>query len=133
MWKPHSKSTFQETCFCNPKYLLWVSKDASNTSKAYCKLCYKTIGLKSSDSNALDLHQKRQKHQELEKARKTNAMRLFLFLQSSKSCNVNQKEGPLSHLSSLKSKSRFNGSTSNASFFLFLDEHTSLYKNEVFH
>ena len=26
MWKPHSKSTFQETCFCNPKYLLCVSK-----------------------------------------------------------------------------------------------------------
>ena len=81
---------------------MWVSKDASNTSKAYCKLCYKTIDLKSGGSNALDSHQKGQKHQEVEKARKANAMRLFLSLQSSKSSNVNQKEGPFSPQSSLK-------------------------------
>ena len=61
MSKPHSKSTFQESWFCNPKYSLQVSKDVSNTSKAYCKLCYKTIDLKSGDSNALDSHLKRAK------------------------------------------------------------------------
>ena len=92
-----------QSWFCNPKYSMWVSKDASNTSKAYCKLCYKTIDLKSGGSNALDSHQKGQKHQELEKARKTNSMKLFLPPQSSKSSNVNQKEGPLSPQSSLKS------------------------------
>ena len=103
MSKPHFKSTFQDSWFCNPKYSLWVSKDASNTSKNYCKLCYKAIDLKSGGSNALDSLQKGQKHQELEKARKTNAMRLFLSPQFSKSSNVNQKEGPLSPQSSLKS------------------------------
>ena len=103
MSEPHSKSTFQESSFCNQKYSLWFCKDASNTSKAYYKLCYKTINLKSGGSNALDCHQKWIKHQELEKARKTNAMKLFLSPQSSKSSNVNQKEGPLSPQSSLKS------------------------------
>ena len=102
MPKPHSKSTFQESWFCNPKYWLWVSKDASNTNKAYCDLCYKTTDLKSGGSNALDSHQKGQKSQELEKARKTNDMKLFLSPQSSKSSNVNEKEGPLSPQSSLK-------------------------------
>ena len=103
MSKPHSKSTFQESWFCSPKYSLWVSKEVSNTSKAYFKLCYKTIDLKSGGSNALNSHQKGQKHQELEKARKTNPLRLFLSPQSSKSSNVNQKEGPLSPQSSMKS------------------------------
>ena len=96
MSKLHSKSTFKESWFCNPKYSLWVSKDVSNTSKAYCKLYYKTTDLKSGGSNGRDSHQKGQKHQELEKARKTNAMRLFLFTKSSKPSNVNEKEGPLS-------------------------------------
>ena len=99
MSKPHSKSTFQESWFCNPKYSLWVSKDASNTSKAYCKLYYETIDLKSGGSNALDSHQKGQKQQELEKTRKTNAMKLFLSPQSSlKSAKVGPAEvqkGPL--------------------------------------
>ena len=103
MSKLHSKSTFQESWCCNPKYSLWVSKDASNTSKSYCELCYKTIDLKSDGSNALDSDQKGQKHQELEKARKTNAMKVFFSPQSSKSSNVNKKEGPLSPQSSLKS------------------------------
>ena len=103
MSKPHSKSTFQQGWFCNPNYSLWISKDASNTSKAYCKLCYKTIHLKSGSSNALNSHQTGQKHQEFEKARKTNAMRLFLSPQSSKSYNVNPKERTLSPQSSLKS------------------------------
>ena len=58
MSKTHSKSTLQESWFCNSKYSLWVSKNASNTSKAYCKLCYKIIDLKSGGSNALDSHQK---------------------------------------------------------------------------
>ena len=90
MSKPHSKSTFQESWFCNPKYSLWVSKDASNTSKAYCKLYYETIDLKSGGSDALDSHQKRQK---LEKARKTNAMKFFLSPQSSlKSAKVGPAE-----------------------------------------
>ena len=74
-----------------------------HTSNAYCKLCYNTIDLKSGGSNALDSHQKGQKHQEFEETRKTNSMKLFLSSQSSKSSNVNQKEGPLSHQSSLKS------------------------------
>ena len=74
-----------------------------HTSSAYCKLCYNTIDLKSGGSNALDSHQKGQKHQEFEETRKTNSMKLFLSSQSSKSFNVNQKEGPLSHQSSLKS------------------------------
>ena len=39
----------------------------------------------------------------LRKQGKTNAMRLFLSPQSSKSSSVNQKEGPLSPQSSLKS------------------------------
>ena len=84
MPKPHSKSMFQESWFCNPKYSLWVSKYTSNTSKAYCKLCYETIDLKSGGSNALDSHQKGQKHQELENAKKINPMRLFFSPQSSK-------------------------------------------------
>ena len=96
MTKPHSKPTFQENWFYNPKYSLWVSKDVSNTSKAYCKLC---IDLKFGGSNALDTHQKGEKYQELEKARKTNTIMLFLSAKS----NVNQKEGPLSPQSSLKS------------------------------
>ena len=99
MTKPHSKPTFQENWFYNPKYSLWVSKDVSNTSKAYCKLCYKPIDLKFGGSNALDTHQKGEKYQELEKTRKTNTMMLFLSAKS----NVNQKEGPLSPQSSLKS------------------------------
>ena len=74
-----------------------------HTSNAYCKLCYNAIDLKSGGSNALDSHQKGQKHQEFEETRKTNSMKLFLSSQSSKSSNVNQKEGPLSHQSSLKS------------------------------
>ena len=74
-----------------------------HTSNAYCKLCYNTIDLKSGGSNALDSHQKGQKHQEFEETRKTNSMKLFLSSQFSKSSNVNQKEGPLSHQSSLKS------------------------------
>ena len=74
-----------------------------HTSSAYCKLCYNTIDLKSGGSNALDSHQKGQKHQEFEETRKTNSMKLFLSSQSSKPSNVNQKEGPLSHQSSLKS------------------------------
>ena len=65
--------------------------------------CYKTIDLKSGGSNAFDSYQKWQKHQELEKARKTNAIKLFLSPQPSKSSNVNQKEGPLLPQSSLKS------------------------------
>ena len=74
-----------------------------HTSNAYCKLCYNTIDLKSGGSNALDFHQNGQKHQEFEETRKTNSMKLFLSSQFSKSSNVNQKEGPLSHQSSLKS------------------------------
>ena len=92
MSKPHFKSAFQESWFCNPNYSLWVSKDGSNTSKNYCKLCYKAIDLKFGGSNALDSLQNGEKHQELEKARKTNAMRLLLVAQSSKSSIVNQKE-----------------------------------------
>ena len=105
MSKPHSKSTFQESWFCNPKYSLWISKDGSNHSKAYCKLCHKSIDLKSGGSFALESHQKGQKHQELEKARKTNAMGLFLSPHSSKSANVDrkQKEGPISLQCSLNS------------------------------
>ena len=67
MSKPHSESTFQESWFCNPKCSLWLSKDASNTSKAYCELSYKTIDLKSGGSNVFDSHQKGQKHQQLKK------------------------------------------------------------------
>ena len=106
MSKSHSKSTFQESWFCNPKYSLWVSKDGSNPSKAYCKLCHKAIDLKSGGSFTLDFHQKGQKHQEFEKARKTNVMGLFLSPQSSKSANVDQKqkEGPISPRSSLNSQ-----------------------------
>ena len=74
MSKPHSKSRFQESWFGNPKYSLWVSKDGSNPSKALCKLCQKAIDLKSGGSFALDSYKKGQKHHELEKARKTNAM-----------------------------------------------------------
>ena len=58
MSKPHSKSTFQESWFGNPKYSLWVSKDGSNPSKALCKLCHKAIDLKSGGSCALDSHKK---------------------------------------------------------------------------
>ena len=90
MSKPLSKSTFQESWFCNSKYSLWVSKDGSNPSKAYYKL-YQAIDLKSGCSFALYSHQKGQKHQELEKARKTNAIGLFLSPQPSKSANVDQK------------------------------------------
>ena len=92
MSKPHSKSTFQESWFGNPKYSLWIFKDGSNRSKALCKLCHKAIDLKFGGSFALDSHKKGQKHQELEKARKTNAMGLFVSSQSSTS----PKEGPLS-------------------------------------
>ena len=59
--------------------------------------------MKSGGSNTFDFHQKGQKHQEFEKARKTNATRLFLSPQSSKSSNVNQKERPFPSQSSLKS------------------------------
>ena len=92
MSKPRSKSTVQESWFGNLKYSLWVSKDGSNPSKALCKLCHKTVDLKSGGSFALDSHKKGQKHQELEKARKTNAMGLFVSSQSSTSA----KEGHLS-------------------------------------
>ena len=92
MSKPHSKSSFQKSWFCNLKYSLFVSKDGSNPSKAYCKLCHKAIDLKSGGSFALDSHQKGQKHQELETARKTSVMGLFLSPQSSKSANIDQKQ-----------------------------------------
>ena len=79
MSKPHSKSAFQESWFCNPNYPLWVSKDASSTSKVYCKLCYEIIELKSGGSNALHSHQKGQKYQELEKARKNQCYEVVSF------------------------------------------------------
>ena len=103
MSKPHSKSIFQESWFCNPKYSLWVTKYASNTTKAYCKLCCKTINLKPAGSNVFYSHQKGQKHQALEKAKKTKSMKLFLSSQSSELFNFIKKEGCLSPQSSLKS------------------------------
>ena len=121
MTKPHSKPTFKENWFYNSKYSFWVSKNVSNTSKAYCKLCYKPIDLKFGGSNALDTHQKGEKHQELEKARKTNTMMLFLSPKSSKSSNVNQKEGPLSPQSALKS-AKVDPMEVQKAFFLFCFE-----------
>ena len=102
MSKPHSKSIFQESWFCNPKYSLWVTKYASNTTKAYCELCCKTIYLKPAGSNVFYSHQKGQKHQALEKAKKTKSMKLFLSSQSSELFNFIKKEGCLSPQSSLK-------------------------------
>ena len=96
MSKLHSKSTFQESWFGNPKYSLWVSKDGCNPSKALCKLCHKAVDLKSGGSFALDSHKKGQKHQELEKARKTNAIGLFVS-------STSAKEGPVSPQSTLNS------------------------------
>ena len=119
MSKPHSKSTFQESWFGNPKYSLWVSKDGSNPSKALCKLCHKAIDLKSGGSFALDSHKKGQKHQELEKARKTNAMGLFVSSQSSTSA----KEGPLSPQSTSNSSEVRSTEQKQLSSFI-IDENT---------
>ena len=127
MSKPHSKSAFQESWFCNPNYSFWVSNDGSNRSKAYCKLCHKAIGLKSSGSFALDSHQKGQKHQELEKARNTNVMGSFLSPQSSKSANADQKqkEGPISSQSFLNSPKTGSTEQQRGSLSSFvLDENT---------
>ena len=102
MLKSHSKSTFQESWFAIQITQCGFLKLHLTLAKLIAN-CYKTIDLKSGVSSALDSHQKGQKHQELEKARKTNAMKLFLSPQSSKSSNVSHKEGPLSPQSSLKS------------------------------
>ena len=119
MSKPHSKSTFQESWFGNPKYSLSVSKDGSNPSKALCKLCYKAIDLKFGSSFALDSHKKGQKHQKLKKARKTNAMGLFVSSQSSTSA----KEGPLSPQSTSNSSEVRSTEQKQLSSFI-IDENT---------
>ena len=101
MSKPHSVSTFQETWFTNEKYSLWISKDTNNTSKASCKLCHKVIDLKCGGATALDSHRKGKKHQELEKARTSNSIELFL----NKSKTSNQNDGSSSsQLSSTSEK-----------------------------
>ena len=82
-------------------------------------MCHKAIDLKSGGSFDLDSHKKGQQNQELEKARKTNAMGLFLSSQSSTSA----KEGPLSPESTSNSSEVRSTEQKQLSSFI-IDENT---------
>ena len=79
----HSKSTFQDSWFVNPKYNLGISSVETNKTKAHCKLCHKTFDLACGGATALDSHQKGQEHQHLKKTRKTDAIGTFFSPQPS--------------------------------------------------
>ena len=48
----HSKSTFQDSWFVNPKYNWWISS-VTNKIKAHCKLHHKTFDLKCKSATTL--------------------------------------------------------------------------------
>ena len=76
--KDHSVSQFQEDWFTDDRFKDWVKRVPSNSCKAYCIICSKSIDVTSSGSSALMSHAKGKCHTDKVEKRSRNVIGSFL-------------------------------------------------------